>query len=188
MLRRPLTVSVAALLLATAACSDTAPADPASTAAPAAAHGSEDAPVAGLPDLPEAYVRTLERAFRTAAEGRDPTMACTSVIARAAGNPAPGGTPTAEAVRAFELCYIDVRARYIEHVVSAIAPGASADARDTTCLKIVSHVIIARSSLGTFAKNVALDSAALDRRLADRVRGSVQPVCPDQFATLEGEG
>ncbi|MBB5208643.1 hypothetical protein [Chiayiivirga flava] len=197
MIRRPLTAAVAVLLLATAACSDTTPADTArpdtarpdtAVAPPPAAATGTDAPPPDLPALPEPYRRTLTRAFGTAAEGRDPTMACTSVIARAAGNPPPdGGAPTADAVRAFELCYVDVRARYIEHVMDEITPQTPADVRDTACLKIISHAIIARSSLGTFAKNVSLDVATLDRTLADRVRGSVQPLCPDQFATLEGQ-
>lgn len=188
MIPRPLTAAVAALLLATAACSDT-PADAvvAPPATPPATAADHDAPPSDLPALPEAYRRTLTRAFGTAAEGRDPTMACTGVIARAAGNPPPdGGAPTTDAVRAFELCYVDVRARYIEHVMGPITSRTPAETRDTACLTIISHAIIARSSLGTFAKNVSLDVATLDRTLADRVRGSVQPLCPDQFAILEG--
>lgn len=157
------------------------PAAPSTAPMPAAAPPAAD----GLATLPDTYRSKLERAFRSAEEGRDPTMACTSVIARAAGNPpADGSTPSPDAVRAYELCYIDVRARYLETILDAAAADATPDARDNACARVVSNVLISRSSLGTFAKNVGLELPALDRAFGERLRGRMESTCPGQLDAM----
>lgn len=177
---------VTALLLAATGCGNDA-----TSAAPAPASPASPAPsdtgsaIAGLPPMPERYRKTLTRAFATASEGRSPTMACTSVIAKSAGNPLPDGVvPDPDSIRAFELCYIDVGARYIAALLAQIA--ADGGAKDELCAKIASYAVIARTSLGSFAGNVHLDVATLDKRLLERVLVDMTATCPDQIEALSG--
>ena len=169
------------ILLVTTACGNGN--DTASTA-PARATSDAGSGLAGMLALPERYSKNLTRAFATASEGRSPTMACTSVIAQAAGNPLPGGTmPEPAGVRAFELCYIDVGARYIDALLAQITAG---EPKDELCAKIASYAVIARTSFGSFAGNVRLDVATLDQRLLDRVQARMTAACPEQVGSLNG--
>ena len=174
--------SFVALLLAVAGCGNDATSAAPASAAPASDTGST---IAGLPAMPERYRKSLTRAFATASEGRSPTMACTSVIAKAAGNPLPDGAmPDPDSIRAFELCYIDVGARYIAALLAQIAAGGGE--KDEVCAKIASYAVIARTSIGSFADNVGLDVATLDKRLLERVLADMTTTCPGQIEALSG--
>ena len=171
-------LAMGVLLTATACGND------ATSTAPTPATGDTASGIVSTPALPERYSKSLTRAFATASEGRSPTMACTSVIAMAAGNPLPGGTmPKPDDIRAFELCYIDVGARYIDALLARTTAG---EAKDELCAKIASFAVIARTSLGSFAGNVRLDVAALDQRLLERVQARMTATCPDQIDALSG--
>lgn len=177
------------VLLAAVACGSDAtdPARQTAAVPPAVPAADSGSSVSGLPDVPERYRRNLTRAFDTASEGRSPTMACASVIAMAAGNPvADGATPDADGVRAFELCYIDVAARYIETLLAQITPATTGDAKNDICARIASYAVIARTSLGSFADNVHLKTADLDTRLMQRVAPGVRSHCPAQIAAISG--
>ncbi|HUD40654.1 MAG TPA: hypothetical protein VMR06_01515 [Dokdonella sp.] len=180
-------VAATAVLLAVSACGHDATSTGGAPAAAPSTSAPSDPPasMSGLPAMPQRYSKNLTRAFTAASEGRSPTMACTSVIAMAAGNPLPEGrAPTPDSVRAFELCYIDVGARYIDTLLAQIRAGG---AKDELCAKIASYAVIARTSLGSFAGNAGLDVAALDRRLLERVRAGMQTSCPDQIEALGGD-
>ena len=146
---------------------------------------TSSSPDTGVPDMPERYRKGLLRAFANAGSGESPTMACTSVVARAAGNPvADGALPHADDKRAFELCYVDVGARYIQALIDQLLAGSAT--QEQNCAKIVSYVVIARASLGSFAGNVQLDVSTLDGRLLERVRKGMASACPDQIEALSG--
>lgn len=114
-------------------------------------------------------------------------MACTSVVARAAGHPLPdGATPSPESVRAFELCYIDIAARYIDTLLAQITSASTGDATDDVCARIASYAVISRTSLGSFAGNIGLDRDTLDTRLLERVNSAMGNKCPDQIEALTG--
>lgn len=173
-------ILLSALLLATSGCGSEATSPASASPAPAADDSKDED--AGLPAMPERYQKGLTRAFAAADAGNSPTMACTSVIGIAAGNPtSDGATPNPDAVRAFELCYVDASARYIDALLARIADG---EAKDDLCARIASYGLISRTSLGSFAANVQLDVAALDRRLLERVHGGMAATCPDQIETL----
>jgi hypothetical protein len=176
----------AAVLLAAAGCGS----DAASTGTqPAAAvpAANADSTATTLPDVPERYRRNIGRAWDTASEGRSPTMACTSVIAMAAGNPmAEGAAPDPDGVRAFELCYVDVAARYIQTLLDQVTPATTDDAKNDLCARIASYAVISRTSLGSFADNVQLRVADLDARLLQRVETGVRRHCPAQVAAISG--
>lgn len=180
-------VAATAVLLAVSGCGRDATSTggaPAAAAPPASAPSVPPPSMSGLPAMPERYSKNLTRAFTAASEGRSPTMPCTSVIAMAAGNPPPDGAgPTPDSVRAFELCYIDVGARYIDTLIARISAGGE---KDELCAMIASYAIITRTSLGSFAGNAGLDVATLDQRRLERVRAGMQVSCPDQIESLAG--
>ena len=183
---RPLLVTIA-LLAATGCGNSNDTASPDASATPAPATRSDTVAIAGLPDMPECFRKNLARAFETASEGRSPTMACTSVVARAAGHPLPdGATPSPESVRAFELCYIDIAARYIDTLLAQITSASTGDATDDVCARIASYAVISRTSLGSFAGNIGLDRDTLDTRLLERVNSAMGNKCPDQIEALTG--
>ena len=170
--------AVGVLLTATACGND------ATSTAPTPATGDTAPGIVSTPALPKRYSKDLTRAFATASEGRSPTMACTSVIAIAAGNPLPGETmPEPDDIRAFELCYIDVGARYIDALLAQITAGKS---KDELCARIASYAVIARTSLGSFAGNVRLDVTTLDQRLLERVQARMTATCPNHVEALSG--
>ena len=167
--------------LALTACGAGDAADPTAGTAPAPAETTPATPIGeGITGAPESYRRGLDRAWQNASAGKNPTMACTGVIARAAGNPPTDGVVDPDAIRAFELCYIDVRVRYLQSILADIAPGRSPDENANDCGRILAHQVIARSSLGTFAKNVQLDPAQLDQRVRHALLEAMQQKCPDQ--------
>lgn len=164
--------------------------DAASSGTPVAAGGpaaNASSGTAVWQDVPERYRRKIDRAFDTASEGRSPTMACTSVVAMAAGNKAGDGrVPDPDDVRAFELCYIDVAARYIETLLAQITPATTDDAKNDLCARVSSYAVIARTSLGSFAGNVQLKVADLDARLLQRVEPGVRRHCAAQIGAISG--
>lgn len=183
--RRPLSALFA--ILAATGCGNRSDSDDAATFAAAPAVAEYPGETMDLPEIPQRFRRNLVRAFETANDGRSPTMACTSVIARAAGNALPdGATPHPDSVRAFELCYIDVAARYIETLLARITPASPGETKDDVCARIASHAVIARTSLGSFAGNIGLDRDTLDQRLLERVKPAMDGTCPDQIEAFTG--
>lgn len=179
---RHLAIAAGALIALPGCGTDTSAPDPAASGSP-----SSSAPVGAEATLPERHRRNLARAFENADAGRSPTMACTSVIASAAGHELPdGASPSPESVRAFELCYVDASVRYIVALLARITPASAEDERNDTCARIASYALITRSSLGSFAGNVRLDVATLDGRIAERVDAGMTAKCPDQKAALRG--
>jgi hypothetical protein len=180
-------VLLAALLLAAAGCGSdaSAPESPDAPVQRSVATSSDEPSPSGLPELPESYRKPLMRAFARADRAENPTMACTSVIGRAASNPAPAGTaPDPERQRVFELCYVDVGARYIEALLAQVRDKAAT--QEDNCARIASYVVIARGSLGTFAGNVQLDRVVLDERLLERVLPEMKASCEGQIEVLRG--
>jgi hypothetical protein len=176
------------LALSLTACGAGDAPDPSAATAPTPADATSVAPTGeGIPGAPESYRRGLDRAWRDASAGKNPTMACTGVIARAAGNPPTDGVVDADAIRAFELCYIDVRVRYLQSILAGIAPGRSPDENANDCGRILAHQVIAQSSLGTFAKNVQLDPAQLDQRVRNALLEAMQQKCPDHVDIFAGD-
>lgn len=140
-----------------------------------------------MASVPEHHRRKLARAFENADAGRSPTMACTGVIASAAGNPlASGVSPDPDNVRAFELCYVDASVRYIEALLAQITATKSSEENADICAKIASYALISRTSLGSFAANIHLDVATLDARIATRLDRGMTAKCPEQKQTLLG--
>lgn len=183
---RPAPLLLAALLLAAAGCSHEAGApEAAGTAARGVPATSAEASTADASGIPERYRKAIVRALERADRGENPTMACTAVVGRAASNPAPAGSaPDPERQRAFELCYVDSGARYIEALLQQVA--ADAALQEDHCARIASYAVIARGSLGSFAGNVQLDLPALDGKLVDRVRPGLMAHCPEHIAAIEG--
>lgn len=139
-------------------------------------------------DVPERYRKNIDRAFEAASQGRSPTMACTSVVAMAAGTRmVEGRAPAPDDVRAFELCYLDVSARYLETLLAQITTTSSGDAKNDLCARVASHALISRASLGSFADNVRLNVADLDARLLQRVEPGLRRHCAAQISAISGE-
>ena len=180
----PFFCTIALLVLAIAGCGKGPPSDDDTPlTSDAASVVKADATV-----FPKRFQRNLSRAFALADAGeRSPVMACTSVIAIAAGNPLPAGVvPDPDNVRAFELCYVDVGVRYIDALLAQIGPDAGDDAKLGICARIASYGIISRTSVGSFAAHVGLDRATLDARLVARVRAEMARKCPEQIEALTG--
>jgi hypothetical protein len=186
------TVALALLVGATACSGERAAdadaiADAATSQLAANAASPAVVPPPDLAALPEALRRGLARAFAIAdAADRSPTMACTPVVARAAGQPlAADAEPDPDDVRAFELCYVDVGARYVHALLAQIDADISAARRDELCARVASFAIISRASLGGFAQNLRLERDVLDRRLLTAVQGELARACPAQRELFE---
>lgn len=118
----------------------------------------------------------LESAFAKADQGKDPVMDCAALTGSAIGHAA-AGNASASAGNAFETCYVDVRARYFE---ALLKHGPANEA----CMKITSSAMIWRMSLGGVAKEHGWDTAALDRRMADKVSARVGAACEDSVVKM----
>jgi len=179
----PRLILVTVTLIAIAACGN----DAAPDRTEAGGVVSQQAAVASADALPERHRRNLLRALENADAGKSPTMACTSVIARAAGNPLPEGTaPAPEDVRAFEMCYVDASARYIQALLAQITPASSSGEIENTCARIAAYAVISRVSLGSFAGNIQLDVPTLDGRMAALVNNGITAKCPSYMSSIRG--
>lgn len=124
------------------------------------------------PDFPPDYADRLQTAWDLAGRGENPTHACSIVVGFAVGRS--GNSPDArpEAARAFQACYVDIAARYLD--VRLAGPAGQDE-----CGRLLGYATIARMSLGGFASEIGLDRTALDRQLADRIGSRVRLACPD---------
>ncbi len=130
--------------------------------------GSTDAP----PNLPESYREPLTEAWQAAGRGENPTRACAIVTGLAVGRGQQASGQIADATRAYQLCYVDIPARYIETRLA----NAGGDA-DSVCMSISTFLITLRMSLGSFADDLATDRAALDARLKEHIADGVRRSC-----------
>lgn len=123
------------------------------------------------PDFPPAYADRLQTAWDAAGRGENPTHACSIVVGFAVGRAATSPEARADAARAFEACYVDIAARYLDARLSG-------SAGDSACGGLLGYLSIARMSLGGFAGEVGLERAELDRQLSARVADRVRQTCP----------
>lgn len=134
----------------------------------------------GAPAMPEAYRDRLTEAWQSAGRGENPIQACAIVTGLAVGRShQAGGGQNSDAARAFEVCYVDIPARYIETRVS----GGNAD---QVCSTIATFLVTARMSLGGFAADLGIDRANLDAKVNQRIGDVVRRNCGDQAEAILG--
>lgn len=124
------------------------------------------------PDFPRDYADRLQAAWELAGRGENPTHACSVVVGFAVGRSGSSADARPDAARAFQACYVDIAARYLEVRLEGSAGTEQ-------CGQLLGYTTIARMSLGGFAGEIGLDRTALDRQLADRVGARVRLACPD---------
>lgn len=131
------------------------------------------------PDFPRDYADRLQTAWDLAGRGENPTHACSVVVGFAVGRSGNSADARPEAARAFQACYVDIAARYLD-VRLGNSGGPEA------CGQLLGYTTIARMSLGGFAGEIGLDRAELDRQLADRIGIRVRQACPDLADSILG--
>jgi hypothetical protein len=126
--------------------------------------------------MPDRYRNGLERAFQLAAGGEDPTTACAVVIGSVVGHSRHRGAG-ADELRAYEVCYVDTRSRYLQYLLEH-AEG------EATCRRILVFMSVSGGSLGAFADDIGLDREALDERLANDMGKRITDTCPSVAGVL----
>ncbi len=135
--------------------------------------GSSDIP-AGVSDSDK---ETLTKAFAKADKGENPVMTCAVLAGKATGYADHDKALAQKAMTALETCYVDVRLRYFDAVLK------QAD-KSSACMTIYSSTQIWRMSLGSMGAEQGMDTAALDKRVADAMEPRLKGVCDD--FVLEG--
>ncbi|MBX3724564.1 MAG: hypothetical protein KF823_01425 [Xanthomonadales bacterium] len=133
----------------------------------------------GAPSFPSDYADRLQAAWDSAGRGENPTHGCSVVVGLAVGRAGSAPAARSDAAQAFQVCYVDVSARYVEARLAA-SPG------EESCANLAGHIMIARMSLGGFAGEVGLDRAQLDRQLADRIGARIRQNCPQSADSILG--
>lgn len=129
------------------------------------------------PSMPEAYSERLTQAWQAAGEGQSPTQSCAIVTGLAVGRHQQGAGETQDALRAYELCYVDIPARYIQ---SRLASGD----REQACLASQTFLITQQISLGSFAGDLGIERSALDGKLRERIAATVRSACPNNADSI----
>lgn len=153
------------------------------------AEGEEGSSAAGTgsagssSEVAEAYSSDFEGAWQGASEGRSPSLACASVVGKAAGllkTTATGGQERADALDALDACYVRAMARFVDTTLSAENAGTK------QCISLLGALPVHRRSLGGFVSDVGEDQAAYDRRLNEQIEEKVRSACPDSANIILG--
>lgn len=130
--------------------------------------GNADIP-AGVSDSDK---ETLTKAFAKADKGESPVMTCAVLAGKVAGYAARDKARAKKAMTALETCYVDVRLRYFDAVLQQ-------SDKSSACTTIFSSTRIWQMSLGSLGADHGMDTAALDKRVANAMEPRLKGVCDD---------
>jgi len=132
------------------------------------------------PKVAERYQEALQLAWEQAGRGEVPTNQCARVSGAAMGNVTAGNDNGIDAAKAYEACYVDVQSRWIKQRINQAEAGKS------PCLPLMTGLMTARLSLGSFASEFGLTLEEMDAKLDHSTGAEVDKACPDQAGLILG--
>lgn len=132
-----------------------------------------------IPKVAAPYQKSFKEAWDIAGKGQVPTYACAVVVGTADSTLKYGQGDKAEAVQAYEACYVDAFVKFA-NVYMAQTDNAKLDSsnRPQGCNKIIVSFAIHSGALGEFVDTFDLDKKTLNEKVR---AGLTEPasLCPD---------